>query len=77
MQNKLSFGPHTGLLYHLLLILDMFPPTDMCPSSLPLRSLVPLGTFEYRAPEAARGQGYGPPADFWAAAVIIYELLTG
>lgn len=36
-----------------------------------------LGTPEYMAPEQARGDDAGPPADLYALAVVAYELLAG
>ena len=35
------------------------------------------GTPEYVAPEVARGQRPGPPADVYAIGVMLYELVTG
>ena len=36
-----------------------------------------LGTPAYMAPEHARGEPLGPPADVYAAGVLLYELLSG
>ena len=44
----------------------------------PSRSMLTLvGTREYMAPEYFRGGGYTPAVDFWALAVMLYEMLTG
>ncbi|KAG2425856.1 hypothetical protein HYH02_014920 [Chlamydomonas schloesseri] len=42
---------------------------------VPLRDLV--GCAYHLAPEAISGCGYGPPADVWAAGVLLTMLLTG
>jgi serine/threonine protein kinase len=36
-----------------------------------------IGTLAYMAPEQARGERAGPPADVWAACLILYEALSG
>jgi len=36
-----------------------------------------LGTAAYLAPEQARGEPTGPPADFYSLGVVAYQLLTG
>src|SRR5919109_5194791 len=36
-----------------------------------------LGTAAYLAPEQARGEEAGPPADLYALAVVTYQLLSG
>jgi serine/threonine-protein kinase len=36
-----------------------------------------LGTPDYMAPEQARGELPGPPADQWSFCVVLYELITG
>lgn len=36
-----------------------------------------LGTPEYMAPEQIRGTNVGPPADIYALAAMLYEMLTG
>jgi serine/threonine-protein kinase len=36
-----------------------------------------LGTAAYLAPEQARGEPAGPPADFYSLGVVAYQLLTG
>ncbi|WP_437721177.1 protein kinase domain-containing protein [Sorangium sp. So ce861] len=38
---------------------------------------VVLGTPQYMAPEQARGQRTGPPADIYALGVMIHKMLTG
>ncbi|WP_437644223.1 protein kinase domain-containing protein [Sorangium sp. So ce362] len=38
---------------------------------------VVLGTPQYMAPEQARGQRIGPPADIYALGVMIHKMLTG
>ncbi|WP_438014429.1 protein kinase [Sorangium sp. So ce315] len=38
---------------------------------------VVLGTPQYMAPEQARGQRIGPPADIYALGVMIHRMLTG
>ncbi len=35
-----------------------------------------IGTAQYLAPEQARGQQTGPPADLYSAGVVLYEMLT-
>jgi serine/threonine-protein kinase len=41
------------------------------------QSGVLLGTPEYMAPERARGQEVGPPADVWAMGIVVFECLCG
>jgi serine/threonine protein kinase len=36
-----------------------------------------VGTEEYLAPEVIRGSGHGPPVDWWALGILIYELVFG
>jgi hypothetical protein len=36
-----------------------------------------VGSPAYMSPEQARGQDAGPPADVWAAGVLIYQMVTG
>jgi hypothetical protein len=36
-----------------------------------------VGTLAYMAPEQARGHEAGPPADLYAAALVLYEALSG
>lgn len=39
------------------------------------RAQTPVQTPQWMAPEAMRGEGYGPPADIWALGMLMYELL--
>jgi predicted ATPase/serine/threonine protein kinase len=36
-----------------------------------------MGTPRYMAPEQLRGDEVGPPADVWALAVVLYEMIAG
>eukprot|EP00039_Didymoeca_costata_P019283 m.336929 g.336929 ORF g.336929 m.336929 type:complete len:1372 (+) comp17999_c0_seq1:254-4369(+) len=36
-----------------------------------------VGTPSYIAPEVILGKGFGPPVDWWAMGVILYEFVTG
>ena len=36
-----------------------------------------VGTYAYMSPEQMRGENYGCFVDFWGAAVLLHELLTG
>ncbi len=36
-----------------------------------------VGTLHYAAPEQMQGSGVGPPADVYAAALVLFELLAG
>ena len=41
------------------------------------RAYTLCGTEEYTSPELARGDGQGPPGDWWALGVLLHEMLTG
>ena len=36
-----------------------------------------IQTRQYRSPEVIIGAGYGPSADIWSFACMIFELITG
>ena len=45
-------------------------------TSTTMRSSRPVGTSNFMAPELIEGLPYGPPIDWWACGVTIYECTT-
>ena len=55
-------------------------PTSASPAPAPAQMTEAgsiIGTAQYLSPEQARGEEVGPPSDFYAVGIVLYEMLTG